>query len=135
MYIIVNAKTRENVLDRTFLSLFGAYKWADCLREECGKPCIIEYRDKQNVPRGEWDLYATPPTVSVNRDYGQRDPINIDDNLMGTFVSYMDNDLREQLHAELCPCTNEEFLYSYAELDTGFEEILESEFELEVRLV
>lgn len=43
-------------------------------------------------------------------------------------VSYMDDDLREQVHAELAPCTNEEFLNRYLELDPDFETLLDVEF-------
>lgn len=31
-------------------------------------------------------------------------------------VNYMDDEIREQVHAELSPCTNEEFLDRYEEL-------------------
>lgn len=31
-------------------------------------------------------------------------------------VEYMDDEIREQVHSELAPCTNEEFLNRYAEL-------------------
>jgi len=33
-----------------------------------------------------------------------------------TVTHYMDDDLREQIHSELAPCTNEEFLTRYTEL-------------------
>jgi hypothetical protein len=33
-----------------------------------------------------------------------------------TIVNYMDDDIREQVHRELAPCTNEEFLSRYMEL-------------------
>lgn len=32
------------------------------------------------------------------------------------YVSLMDDELREQVHAELAPCTDEEFLERYQEL-------------------
>ena len=31
-------------------------------------------------------------------------------------VNYMDDDLREQVHQELAPCTDEEFMTRYREL-------------------
>lgn len=44
-------------------------------------------------------------------------------------VSYMDDDIREALHAELAPCTNTEFLEEYLEEDPDFEDnILKGEF-------
>lgn len=52
--------------------------------------------------------------------------------LMDTIGSYMDDDMREDVHAELAPCTPEEFLKRYLELDPDFEELLESEFDIKV---
>jgi len=34
-----------------------------------------------------------------------------------TIVSYMDDDIREQIHGELAPCTEEAFWERYMELD------------------
>ena len=47
-------------------------------------------------------------------------------------VNLMDNEIREQVHMELAPCTDEEFLARYLELDPEFESVLESEFGIEV---
>lgn len=33
-----------------------------------------------------------------------------------TLANYMDNELREQVHQELAPCSDEEFLTRYLEL-------------------
>ena len=52
--------------------------------------------------------------------------------LMDTIASYMDDDKREQVHAELAPCEPEEFLERYLELDQDFEELLENEFGIEM---
>ena len=41
---------------------------------------------------------------------------------------YMNDDIREQVHAELAPCTAKEFLDRYLELDPGFQDLLDSEF-------
>ena len=35
---------------------------------------------------------------------------------MDTLVNYMDDELREQVHRELAPCTDKEFLVRYMEL-------------------
>lgn len=35
---------------------------------------------------------------------------------MDVLVNYMDDELREQVHMELAPCTEEEFLTRYIEL-------------------
>lgn len=43
-------------------------------------------------------------------------------------VNLMDDKKREQVHMELAPCTNEEFLGRYLELDPDFENVLNIEF-------
>jgi hypothetical protein len=48
---------------------------------------------------------------------------------MGNIASYMNDEIREQVHGELAPCTHEEFIARYLELDPDFEEILKVEFE------
>ena len=50
---------------------------------------------------------------------------------METFALYMNDEIREQVHMELAPCTHEEFLRRYIELDPDFEELLEHEFSVE----
>ena len=56
----------------------------------------------------------------------------ISNELMDTIGSYMDDEKREQVHAELAPCTPKEFLERYLELDPEFAELLEIEFDIEV---
>ena len=48
--------------------------------------------------------------------------------LMDTIATYMNDDIREDLHAELAPCEPEEFLKAYLERDTEFIELLRNEF-------
>lgn len=43
-------------------------------------------------------------------------------------TAYMNDDIREQIHAELAPCTAKEFLDRYLELDPDFQDLLDSEF-------
>ena len=52
--------------------------------------------------------------------------------LMDTIATYMDDEKREKVHFELAPCQPEEFLKRYLELDPDFEELLESEFSIEL---
>ena len=52
--------------------------------------------------------------------------------IMNAIACYMDDDKREQVHAELAPCTNEEFLKRYFELDPEFESVLKNEFGIEM---
>lgn len=62
--------------------------------------------------------------------YGKE--IRIGNELMGTIASYMMDEIREDLHQEIAPCSNEEFINKYLERDPEFSKILESEFEIEV---
>ena len=41
---------------------------------------------------------------------------------------YMNDEIREQVHAELVPCSPKQFLTRYLELDPEFQEILDTEF-------
>lgn len=50
---------------------------------------------------------------------------------MDIIASYMNDDIREQVHRELAPCEPEEFLARYLELDPGFEITLRQEFGFE----
>ena len=47
-------------------------------------------------------------------------------------AGYMNDEIREQVHCELAPCTPEEFLTRYLHLDPEFEELLSSEFNIDV---
>lgn len=51
---------------------------------------------------------------------------------MNTIASYMDDETRETVHHELAPCTHEEFLKRYLELDPNFTELLSIEFDIEM---
>ena len=52
----------------------------------------------------------------------------ISNEFMNTISTYMDDEIREKVHFELAPCTNEEFLKRYIELDYHFEKVLYDEF-------
>ena len=52
--------------------------------------------------------------------------------VMLAIVNLMDDEIREQVHRELAPCTDMEFLRRYVELDPEFESVLESEFGIEL---
>ena len=43
-------------------------------------------------------------------------------------VNLMDEDTRERVAFEIAPCTEEEFLKRYLELDADFQNVLDSEF-------
>lgn len=50
---------------------------------------------------------------------------------LDTIATYMDDETREKVHNELAPCTPEEFLKRYLELEPEFSEMLESEFSID----
>ena len=52
--------------------------------------------------------------------------------LLDTIVTYMNDEIREDVHVELAPCTPEEFLRRYVELDPDFKELLKAEFKIEL---
>lgn len=56
----------------------------------------------------------------------------LDQELLDTIGTYMDDDKREQVHFELAPCEPEKFLKRYLELDPDFEDILKSEFSIDL---
>lgn len=45
-------------------------------------------------------------------------------------ASYMDDDIREDLHARLAPCSREKFLARYLNRDPQFAGLLKSEFSI-----
>ncbi len=47
-------------------------------------------------------------------------------------VNLMDDDIREKVHFERAPCTEEAFLQRYLQLDSDFENVLQTEFGIEM---
>lgn len=45
-------------------------------------------------------------------------------------ASYMDDDIREDLHARLAPCSREKFLSRYLSRDPDFADLLRNEFSI-----
>lgn len=56
----------------------------------------------------------------------------IDQKTIDAIAVYMDDDKREQVHFELAPCDPEEFLKRYLELDPDFEDVLKSDFNINI---
>lgn len=52
--------------------------------------------------------------------------------LLDIIATYMNDEIRESVHIELAPCTPEEFLRRYVELDPDFKELLKAEFRIEL---
>ena len=66
---------------------------------------------------------------------GSLQSYTIDSNEMNTIATYMNDDIRERVHFELAPCTNEEFLVRYLQYDPDFEVILNTELGIELQEV
>ena len=61
-----------------------------------------------------------------------KDKLDNDERLWDTIASYMDDEIRETVHAEMAPCGNREFLERYLELDPDFKELLKNYFYYDV---
>lgn len=59
----------------------------------------------------------------------------ITDSTMEEIVSYMDDEIREELNFKMAPCTNEEFLKAYVERVPDFSELLENEFSIDIEVI
>lgn len=58
--------------------------------------------------------------------------INLDEkNIWNTIATYMNDEIREEVHLELAPCRNHEFLARYLELDPSFKTFLKEEFDID----
>lgn len=58
--------------------------------------------------------------------YGEK--LDLDKNLWDAIVTYMNDDIREDVHFDLAPCSEEEFLDEYVKRDPEFEKLLHEEF-------
>ena len=54
----------------------------------------------------------------------------ISNEAMDTIASYMNDDIREELHFKLAPCSNRTFLKAYCKRDPEFTELLKNEFDI-----
>ena len=61
-----------------------------------------------------------------------KDKLDNDERLWDAVASYMDDEIRETVHAEMAPCGNREFLERYLELDPDFKELLRNYFYYDV---
>ena len=78
--------------------------------------CVIVRNEKRS---NMWQRYG------VAFDWEENDDV------WEAIVNYMDDDIREQVHMELAPCTNRQFIERYLELDPEFEQLLAEEFSIE----
>lgn len=63
--------------------------------------------------------------------YGEEFDVNNDHDMWDVIVSYMDDEIREKVHMENAPCSNEHFLNAYIEEDRAFMDFLWTEFRIE----
>lgn len=52
--------------------------------------------------------------------------------VMPAIAIFMDGGIREQVHRELAPCSNNKFIKRYCELDPDFENVMKSEFGIDI---
>ena len=64
--------------------------------------------------------------------YGEK--LDLDKNLWDAIVGYMDDDIRENVHFDLAPCSEESFLNEYVKRDPKFEKLLDEEFGIEMEM-
>ena len=62
--------------------------------------------------------------------YGEK--LDLDKNLWDAIVTYMNDDIREDVHFDLAPCSPDLFLREYTKRDPDFVELLKSEFSIEM---
>ena len=60
------------------------------------------------------------------------DEMEISKYAMPAIAIFMNGDVREQVHRELAPCNNNEFIKRYCEIDPDFENVLKSEFGIDI---
>ena len=69
--------------------------------------------------------------MSVSNEREVND-MKITNEVMKVIEVYMDDDIRELVHYEIAPCTNDEFVARYCELDEDFEELIYMELGIEI---
>lgn len=62
----------------------------------------------------------------------EMDKLEISDKVMDAIAALMDDEIRERVHYELAPCSNEAFLKRYCELQPEFIDVLKNEFSIEL---
>lgn len=63
------------------------------------------------------------------KKYNERFTLTQDE--LDVIATYMNDDIRENLHLDISGCTPEEFLAAYLKADPDFVELLENEFHIE----
>nr|DAH87586.1 MAG TPA: hypothetical protein [Caudoviricetes sp.] len=64
------------------------------------------------------------------KKYGEDYKLTKED--LDVIATYMEDDAREKIHSKMAPCEPEAFLKAYVKQDPDFEEVLKSEFSIEL---
>lgn len=64
--------------------------------------------------------------------YGEN--FELDSGVWEAIVMYMDDDIREAVHNDFAPCSEEVFLNEYVKRDPEFEKLLNEEFGIEMEM-
>ena len=73
------------------------------------------------------------PRLKMTVQKGKRMKIReVNQGRLDEIAGYMNDEIREQVHAELAPCTPDEFLTRYLQLDCELINVLLSEFNIEI---
>lgn len=68
----------------------------------------------------------------MNGEFGEQNNSVISADVLLQAAGLMDDSLREKVHAELAPCTNDQFVQRYCQLDPGFADTMYGEFNIDV---
>lgn len=68
----------------------------------------------------------------MNGKFGEQNDSVISADVLLQAAGLMNDSLREKVHAELAPCTNDQFVQRYCQLDPGFADTMYDEFKIDV---
>lgn len=68
----------------------------------------------------------------MNGEFGEHNDPVISADVLLEAAGLMNESLREKVHAELAPCTNDQFVQRYCQLDPGFADTMYGEFNIDV---
>lgn len=68
----------------------------------------------------------------MNGEFGEHNDPVISADVLLKAAGLMNESLREKVHAELAPCTNDQFVQRYCQLDPGFADTMYGEFNIDV---
>ena len=68
----------------------------------------------------------------MNSEFGEHNDSVVSADVLFQAAGLMNEALREKVHAELAPCTNDQFVRRYCQLDPGFADTMYNEFNIDV---